>query len=170
MVGAGQLARMTSPAATELAVGFRLLADSAGDSAARVWPDVQLGDYRSLDDLRAFAAGCDVVTFDHEHVPPAHLAALEDAGVVLRPGPAALRFAQDKLAMREPLTELGVPCPRYEPVRDLATVEKFAQQVGWPVVLKAISGGYDGKGVWGCRTPAEAPEGVGLGPPVPAEG
>ena len=87
MVGAGQLARMTCPAATELAVGFRLLADSAGDSAARVWPDVQLGDYRSLADLRAFAAGCDVVTFDHEHVPPAHLAALEEAGVVLRPGP-----------------------------------------------------------------------------------
>jgi len=169
MVGAGQLARMTCPAATELAVGFRLLADSAGDSAAQVWPHVQVGDYRSLDDLRAFAAGCDVVTFDHEHVPPAHLAALEEAGVVLRPGPAALRFAQDKLAMRETLTELGVPCPRYEPVRDLATMEKFAQQVGWPLVLKATSGGYDGKGVWVCGSPAEAAEVLDLGLSLLAE-
>src|ERR1700744_2293103 len=134
MVGAGQLARMTCPAATELPIGFRLLADSADDSAARVWPDVQLGDYRSLDDLRAFAAGCDVVTFDHEHVPPAHLAALEDAGGALRPGPAPLRFAQDKLAMREALTELGVPCPRWASVADLADVEQFAGAGGGPGV------------------------------------
>jgi len=163
MVGAGQLARMTCPAATELAIGFRLLADTASDSAAQVWPRVEVGDYRSLADLRAFAAGCDVVTFDHEHVPAAHLAALEEAGVVLRPGPAALRFTQDKLAMRETLTELGVPCPRFEPVSDLATVEKFAEQVGWPVVLKAISGGYDGKGVWVCESPAEAKAVLGHG-------
>jgi 5-(carboxyamino)imidazole ribonucleotide synthase len=163
MVGAGQLARMTCPAATELSIGFRLLADGPDDSAALVWPDVEVGDYRSLDDLRAFAAGCDVVTFDHEHVPPAHLAALEEAGVVLRPGPAALRFAQDKLAMREALTELGVPCPRYTPVSDLTGVEQFAAQAGWPVVLKAISGGYDGKGVWICGTPAEAAEVLELG-------
>src|ERR1700761_6241264 len=177
MVGAGQLARMTCPAATELAVGFRLLADRPDDSAALVWPHVEVGDYRSLDDLRAFAAGCDVVTFDHEHVPPAHLRALEEAGVVLRPGPAALRFAQDKLAMRETLTELGVPCPRYAPVKDLAEVERFAAQSGarsdarsgWPVVLKAISGGYDGKGVWVCGTAAEASEVLGLGLPLLAE-
>ena len=169
MVGAGQLARMTCPAATELAVGFRLLADSAGDSAARVWPDVQIGDYRSLDDLRAFAASCDVVTFDHEHVPPAHLAALEEAGVVLRPGPAALRFAQDKLAMRETLTELGLPCPRWAPVADLAAVERFAASSGWPVVLKAVSGGYDGKGVWVCGSPAEAAGILDLGLSLLAE-
>ncbi len=81
MVGAGQLARMTCPAAAGLAIGFRVLAAAADDSAAKVWPDVRLGDYRSLDDLRGFAAGCDVVTFDHEHVPGPHLAALEEAGV-----------------------------------------------------------------------------------------
>ncbi|HEY0717460.1 MAG TPA: 5-(carboxyamino)imidazole ribonucleotide synthase [Streptosporangiaceae bacterium] len=169
MVGAGQLARMTCPAVTELAIGFRLLAGTAGDSAAQVWPDVQIGDYRSLDDLRSFAAGCDVVTFDHEHVPAAHLAALEEAGVVLRPGPAALRFAQDKLAMRETLTELGVPCPRYAPVADLAALERFAAGTGWPVVLKAISGGYDGKGIWVVSSPAEAAGVLDSGLPLLAE-
>jgi len=56
MVGAGQLARMTCPAAAGLAIGFRVLAAAADDSAAKVWPDVRLGDYRSLDDLRGFAA------------------------------------------------------------------------------------------------------------------
>ena len=155
MVGAGQLARMTAQAAIGLGVGFRVLAGSAADSAARVTRGTQIGDYRSLDDLRAFAAGGDVVTFDHEHVPGGHLAALEAAGVRVRPSAEALRFTQDKLAMRERLSGLGIDCPRFAPVSGIAEVEAFADGT-WPVVLKAVSGGYDGKGVWVCATPAQA--------------
>jgi 5-(carboxyamino)imidazole ribonucleotide synthase len=150
MVGGGQLARMTYQASIPLGIRFRVLADTAADSAAQVCPDTRIGDYRSLADLRSFAAGCDVVTFDHEHVPGEHLAALEEAGVRLAPGRAALRYTQDKLAMRQELTRLGVPCPRFAPVASPAEVAAFAGGVGWPVVLKAVSGGYDGRGVWVC--------------------
>jgi 5-(carboxyamino)imidazole ribonucleotide synthase len=156
MVGAGQLARMTSQAATGLGIGFRVLAASATDSAAQVCAGTVTGDYTSLSDLRAFAARCDVVTFDHEHVPAPHLAALEQAGQQVRPSAAALRYTQDKLAMRDRLSSLGVPCPRYAPVADQAEVTKAAADWGWPIVLKAVSGGYDGRGVWVCQTPAEA--------------
>jgi 5-(carboxyamino)imidazole ribonucleotide synthase len=155
MVGAGQLARMTSQAAAALGVSFRVLAGDAAESAAQVVAGTQLGDYRSVADLQEFAAGCDVLTFDHEHVPGPHLAALEQEGLNVRPGAAALRFTQDKLAMRERLAGLGVACPRFTPVRDLAGVEEFAGGA-WPVVLKAVSGGYDGKGVWVCETAAQA--------------
>src|SRR5580693_8367422 len=154
MVGAGQLARMTAQAAIGLGIGFSVLADSSDDSAAQVWAGTQLGDYRSLDDLRAFAAGCDVLTFDHEHVPGDHLAALEQAGVKVRPGAAALRLTQDKLVMRERLTALGIACPRFAPVTGTAAVQEFAGG-SWPVVLKAVSGGYDGKGVWVCESAAQ---------------
>jgi 5-(carboxyamino)imidazole ribonucleotide synthase len=155
MVGAGQLARMTAQAAVGLGVGFRVLAGSAADSAAQVAAGTVVGDYRSLQDLRAFAAGCDVVTFDHEHVPGAHLAALERAGVLVRPTAAALYFTQDKLAMRQRLAGLGVDCPRFAAVGDLAEIKEFAAGA-WPVVLKAVSGGYDGRGVWICDSAAEA--------------
>jgi 5-(carboxyamino)imidazole ribonucleotide synthase len=155
LVGAGQLARMTAQAAIGLGIGLAILADSPDDSAAQVWAGTRVGDYRSLDDLRAFAAGCDVLTFDHEHVPGDHLAALEQAGVQLRPGPAALRLTQDKLAMRERLTGLRIACPRFAPVIGLAAIEEFAAG-SWPVVLKAVSGGYDGKGVWVCESAAQA--------------
>ena len=163
IVGAGQLARMTCPAAAELGIGLRVLAAAPSESAAQVWPDVRLGDYRSLDDLRGFAASCDVLTFDHEHVPGPNLAALEQAGFVIRPGQAALRYTQDKLAMRERLTALGIRCPRYAPVSDLAGIERFAEAFGWPLVLKAVSGGYDGKGVWVCASRGEAAEVSGHG-------
>jgi 5-(carboxyamino)imidazole ribonucleotide synthase len=157
MVGAGQLARMTGQAAISLGIGFRVLAGSPDDSAAQVCAGVTVGDYTSAADLLAFASGCDVVTFDHEHVPGKLLAALEQV-VAIRPGATALGYTQDKLAMRERLTRLGVPCPRYAPVASLAEVTAFAGQTGWPVVLKAVSGGYDGRGVWVCQSAAAAAE------------
>src|SRR5579863_9457155 len=164
MVGAGQLARMTCQAAIPLGVRFRVLADSPADSAAQVCADTTVGDYRSLTDLQVFAAGCDAVTFDHEHVPAGHLQALERAAVPVHPGAAALHYAQDKLAMRRRLAELGIPCPRFAPAPGLPEVLDFAER--WPVVLKAARGGYDGKGVWVCETPGQAEEvlayGIGL--------
>src|SRR5512144_464 len=83
MVGAGQLARMTHRAAIDLGLTLRVLAGGRYESAAWVTAKVVVVDYRELADLRRFAAGCDVVTFDHEHVPPDHLAALAADGVVL---------------------------------------------------------------------------------------
>src|SRR5215831_13228575 len=160
MVGAGQLARMTCQAAISLGIGFRVLAETPADSAAQVCTGTVTGDYTALPDLVAFARECDVLTFDHEHVPGGHLAALERAaahgGPAVRPGRAALRYTQDKLAMRERLRALGVPCPRHAPVTDLDGVSACAADWGWPIVLKAATGGYDGRGVWVCRTPEEA--------------
>jgi 5-(carboxyamino)imidazole ribonucleotide synthase len=169
MVGAGQLARMTQQAAIALGQSVRLLAESADDGAALVASDVVVGDYRSLDDLRTFARGCDVVTFDHEHVPNAHIVALELDGVSVQPGSAALRFAQDKLAMRERLAALGIPCPRWAPVTDAAALAAFGDEVGWPLVLKATRGGYDGKGVWMVDDLAAAAELLASGTPLLAE-
>jgi 5-(carboxyamino)imidazole ribonucleotide synthase len=158
MVGAGQLARMTSQAATSLGITFRVLAASPHDSAAQVVAGTRVGDYRSLDDLRAFAAGCDVLTFDHEHVPGEHLATLTQESVPVHPNGAALRYAQDKLAMRTRLTELGVACPRFAPAATVCDVTRFAARWPWPVVLKATRGGYDGKGVWVCWSADDAAE------------
>ena len=169
MVGAGQLARMTHQAAIPLGQSLRILADSRDDGAALVAADVEVGDYRNLDDLRAFARGCDVVTFDHEHVPNEHVRALEADGVAVQPTSAALRFAQDKQAMRERLTALGIPCPRWTPVATVVDLEAFGAEVGWPLVLKSTRGGYDGKGVWIVADVDEASEVLTIGASFLAE-
>ncbi len=148
VVGGGQLARMMQQPAIALGIGLRVLATSMQDSAAQAVRDVRLGGHDDLAVLRAFAAGCDVVTFDHEHVPPAYLEALEADGVAVRPGPAALVHAQDKIVMREALTAAGVPCPLWAEVSTSSDVAAFAESAGWPVVLKTSRGGYDGRGVW----------------------
>ncbi len=154
VIGGGQLARMMAPPAIELALPLRLLAEAEGVSAAQVIPDQIVGDYTDLTTLRRVTEGCAVVTFDHEHVPTAHLRALEADGVAVRPGPDALVHAQDKAVMRARLGELGVPCPRNAVVGSPEEVERF----GFPAVLKTTRGGYDGKGVWVVRSAADCAE------------
>ena len=157
VVGGGQLARMMQQPAIALGIRLRLLADTMQDSAAQVIPDVVLGDYRDLTTLTKFASDCDVLTFDHEHVPTEHLVELLNAGTAVRPAPSALVHAQDKGTMRERLDSMGIAVPAWDRVESAADVERFAEQhSGWPVVLKATRGGYDGKGVWVVDDPGAA--------------
>ena len=147
IIGGGQLARMCAGPAAELGITLSVFAEAEDASAALVVPSSPVGDHTVAEAVHAFAQHCDVVTFDHEHVPAHVLDLLVAEGVELHPRPAALRFAQDKLAMRERLTELGIPCPRWTRADDVAEVTAFGDAVGWPVVAKTPRGGYDGKGV-----------------------
>jgi 5-(carboxyamino)imidazole ribonucleotide synthase len=184
MVGGGQLARMTQPAAIALGVRFAVLAGSPDEAAAQVVPSTTVADEKSLDDLRAFAAGCDVLTFDHEQVPLEHVRTLAAEGVVVRPGADALLHAQDKAVMRSRLTKTGIPVPRHAVVSAPDDVAAFAAELAVsreaaspadgsdlaaPVVLKTTRGGYDGKGVWVVTSLTRAGEPFRAGVPVLAE-
>jgi 5-(carboxyamino)imidazole ribonucleotide synthase len=155
MVGGGQLARMTHQAAIALGQSLRVLSTGPDESAALVAADVRLGDHRDLAALRDLADGASVVTFDHEHVPTEHLQALVDAGHRVAPGPAALVHAQDKLVMRRALAAAGEAQPAWAEAHTVHDVTAFAEDVGWPVVLKSPRGGYDGKGVFVVDGPDE---------------
>jgi len=157
---------MMAPAAARLGIRLRVLVESPDGSAAQVLADAPVGAAADEAAVRALVAPADggraaVLTFEHEHVPSALLAALEEEGVAVRPGPDALRHAQDKIVMRTRLAALGVPCPRWAPLavdagegaRELAA---FLEEVGGEAVVKTSRGGYDGKGVRVVRTPDDA--------------
>jgi 5-(carboxyamino)imidazole ribonucleotide synthase len=156
MVGGGQLARMTHQAAIGMGQSLRVLAVAADDGAALVAADAVIGAHTDLDALRNFAKGCDVVTFDHEHVPTEHIRALQAEGVVVHPSADALVHAQDKHVMRDRLSTFGAPVPLWRPVVSIADIESFVDNVGWPLVAKAATGGYDGRGVWTVDSLAQA--------------
>ncbi len=138
---------MMAPPAVALSLGLRVLAESPDASAALVVPQSPIGQATNLPELRLLAADCDVLTFDHEQVPPEHLLALDQDGAILRPSPQALQFAQNKLLMRQRLAELGLPSPAWARVQSSAELNEFGAAHGWPVVLKTPTGGYDGRGV-----------------------
>ncbi len=139
VIGAGQLARMSIAPATALGVDLLLLAADSQDSGAQIINHV-VGDYKDLETVRAFARRCDVVTFEHELIPLSIIKALEADGVVVRPSSSSFLYSQDKAAMRERLSTF--PSPGWQIVTSADQVKEF------PVMAKAISGGYDGRGVW----------------------
>jgi len=155
IIGGGQLARMSQQPAVALSITLSVLAESETASAALVVPHAPVGDHTDLETVRAFARDVDVVTFDHEHVPPEVISALIADGHPVHPGPEALLHAQDKIVMRRRLTELGIPCPRWTAAQTAADVAEFGAEIGWPVVAKTPRGGYDGKGVRRISSPAE---------------
>jgi 5-(carboxyamino)imidazole ribonucleotide synthase len=160
MVGGGQLARMTHQAAIALGQTLRVLATAADEPAAQVTPDVVIGSHTDLEDLRRVAAGAHVLTFDHEHVPTELLDKLVAEGVNVAPPPHALVHAQDKLVMRRRLEALGAPVPRYAGIHSLDELDAFARRLDaahdGPIVVKAVRGGYDGRGVQLARDLAHA--------------
>ncbi len=147
---------MTHQSAVALGQSLRVLAAGPSEPAALVASDVVLGRHDDLAALRRLAAGADVLTFDHEHVPVEHLRTLAAEGVAVYPSPDALAHAQDKLLMRRTMAGLGVPVPPFCAVTRPQDVVRFGAEHGWPCVLKAARGGYDGRGVWMLDTPAGA--------------
>jgi 5-(carboxyamino)imidazole ribonucleotide synthase len=127
---------MAGEAASALGLSMVVLAKHPDDAACDVAAEVVIGSPLVESDLRALAARCEVMTFDHEQVDLSLLRALVAEGVVVRPGVATLEVAVDKAHMRR----------------------AFATDHGWPVVLKAVRGGYDGKGVWPVNELAAAAE------------
>jgi 5-(carboxyamino)imidazole ribonucleotide synthase len=159
-VGAGQLARMASEAASALGIRTAVLAEHPDDAATAVAGTVLIGSPTRRQDLAALAACCDVVTFDHELVDLTLVAELAAGPVPVRPGVATLEMATDKACMRGRLRDAGVPVPAFAvlpegPDAGRAT-EAFAAEHGWPVVLKVARGGYDGRGVWTVDDPRQA--------------
>ena len=153
VIGGGQLARMMVPPALHLGLSISVLAEAEGSSAARA-ADV-VGDYRDAETVYAFAKTVDVVTFDHEHVPGEILHELERRGVRVHPRPDALQYAQDKIRMREKLTELGIPTPAWIATADPMDLDEFIAAHGGAAVVKTARGGYDGKGVRVVKSAAE---------------
>jgi 5-(carboxyamino)imidazole ribonucleotide synthase len=147
MIGGGQLARMTHQAAIALGQSLRVLATGPQEPAALVTPDVVIGSHTDIDALRRAADGATVLTFDHEHVPTEALETLVAEGVNVAPPPHALLHAQDKLVMRRRLEAMGAPIPRYTAISTAEDVVAFSAEVGGPVVIKTVRGGYDGRGV-----------------------
>jgi 5-(carboxyamino)imidazole ribonucleotide synthase len=150
---------MTYEAVSPLGLTLRVLADRADDSAGRIGADVEVGSPDELEALRRFAAGCDVVTFDHELVPPKCLTQLELDGHRLYPSAATMSLAQNKRRQHEELGAGGFPMPEFRVIETQDDLLDFGRTHGWPdrpVVAKAVRGGYGGRGVWVLNGETEA--------------
>lgn len=152
VLGAGQLARMLALDARRMGYRVRALGTEADGPAGQVCDEVVVAAPDDVDAACTFAAGCDVVTLDTEHIPADVLDAV-DRLVPVRPSPRVLRTVQDRLVQRRFLADLGVPQPRFADLVGAADLGEVVSAVGLPCVRKTRHAGYDGKGQARAYTP-----------------
>lgn len=154
ILGGGQLARMMALAGAPLGLRFLVL-DSTADACAAQFAPLLEADYRDEAALAEFARRVDVATFDFENVPAesAHWLA---GRVPVFPNPRALSVAQDRLAEKTLFRELGIPVPEFATVDTREELDAAIAAVGTPCILKTRRLGYDGKGQFRIKSPADA--------------
>jgi 5-(carboxyamino)imidazole ribonucleotide synthase len=169
ILGGGQLARMLALSGAPLGLRF-LVMDTAGDACAGQFAPMVVGDYRDEAALAEFASKVDVATFDFENVPAESAQWLAER-VPVFPNPRALAIAQDRLAEKTLFRELGIPVPEFAAVDTYEQLEAAVVSIGTPCILKTRRLGYDGKGQFRIKTPADVEAAwVALGAQAPKVG
>jgi 5-(carboxyamino)imidazole ribonucleotide synthase len=154
ILGGGQLARMLALSGAPLGLRFLVL-DATPDACAAQFAPLLQADYRDQKGLAEFAARVDVATFDFENVPAESAQWLADR-IPVFPSPRALSVAQDRLAEKSLFRELGIPVPEFAAVDSRAGLDAALAAIGTPCILKTRRLGYDGKGQFRIKSPADA--------------
>ncbi|MDS0259162.1 5-(carboxyamino)imidazole ribonucleotide synthase [Haloarcula sp. S1CR25-12] len=157
VVGGGQLGRMLGEAAAPLGVEL-VVADPTPDCPATpVVRDQLVGGFEDESTFRALAERADVLTFEIELADPDVLERVaEETDTPVHPAPETLRLIQDKLVQKRRLAAAGVPVPDFRGVDTAAELRAACEELGYPAMLKARTGGYDGRG----NVPVSGPDEV----------
>ncbi|MBD9468579.1 5-(carboxyamino)imidazole ribonucleotide synthase [Pseudoxanthomonas sp. PXM01] len=153
ILGGGQLARMLALSGAPLGLRF-LVMDTAPDACAGQFAPLLVGDYRDEAALAEFASKVDVATFDFENVP-AESAEWLAGRVPVFPNPRALAVAQDRLVEKTLFRELGIPVGAFADVDSLEALRAEVERLGGACILKTRRLGYDGKGQFRIKSPAD---------------
>lgn len=157
VVGGGQLGRMLGEAAAPLGIELVVTDPTPDPPAAPVVRDTLVGEFDDEATFRNLAERADVLTYDIELADPDVLEAVaEETGTPVHPSPEALGIIQDKLVQKRRLEAAGVPVPEFRQVDSEADLREACEELGYPAMLKAREGGYDGRG----NVPIESPDDV----------
>jgi 5-(carboxyamino)imidazole ribonucleotide synthase len=146
ILGGGQLGRMLALAARELGFRIAVLDPDEHAPATSIADSVEVGAYDDIDAARRLAAGCSVITYELEHVGQGMVAALDERRRPVRPGPYPLKLTADRLAERRFVEANQGHVAEWREVTGPGEVLQAAAELGYPLRLKAVRGGYDGRG------------------------
>ena len=143
---------MLAAAARKLDVPLHVLTPGAQDPATALASSVVLAELDDVAATRELARRSGAITFENEWVDLPALAPLSFDGVVFLPSLEALAPLVSKRCQRQLLQDLGLPCPRW---CDLPSSALLPEGFNYPLMAKASTGGYDGKGTAVLRCPED---------------
>jgi 5-(carboxyamino)imidazole ribonucleotide synthase len=145
ILGGGQLGMMLAEAVFALGADVRIFDPDPNAPALRRIAGSVSGAWTDLDALRAFADGCDVVTYEMEHIDTSALSKLT---CPIAPSIDVLEVTQDRVREKSFLRDAGLPHVAFVSARGASEIAERADEFGFPFILKTARGGYDGKGQW----------------------
>jgi 5-(carboxyamino)imidazole ribonucleotide synthase len=145
ILGGGQLGRMIAIAGRHL--GYRMVALDPDPNAptAAIADRLEVAPFDDVAAARRLAAESAVITYELEHVGPAVIAALDDRRRPIRPGPYPLKLTADRLAERRFVEANEGRVAEWREVAGPADLMEAIAELGYPLRLKAVRGGYDGR-------------------------
>ena len=155
MVGGGQLGRMFAMAAMQMGYNVVVFCGSPDEPAGQVATSTVCGDLRDRQTVESFARQCDVITLEFENIPAETMQWCSDFAPT-HPSHQVLATAQDRLIEKQTFADAGLQVTPFSPVDSAESVCGFADQHGWPVIVKTARSGYDGKGQYRLNDAADA--------------
>jgi len=155
ILGAGQLGKMICEAARDLKLDISLLDKSADCPAAKICTNFIKGDFTNYDDVLAFGLDKDIISIEIENVNIEALKSLEEKGKDVYPKPASLAIIKDKGLQKQFYIQHKFPSGEFKLFSSTNLLKEavLKNELKLPLVWKARTGGYDGKGVAIIKSP-----------------
>ncbi|MDW7673001.1 MAG: 5-(carboxyamino)imidazole ribonucleotide synthase [Bacillota bacterium] len=146
IIGGGQLGKMMTVAAKKMGFRVVILDPTKNCPAAQVADKQIIASYDDKDNIKKLVTSCNVVTYEFEHIDSKSLVSLALAGYPIYPAPTTLQLIQNKFTQKQKLQKAGLPVASFMAIHSKDDIERAAELFGFPLLLKACTGGYDGKG------------------------
>lgn len=146
ILGGGQLARMILENCYKFGFEFQILSNEENSPAGKITRHEIVGDWNDENCLSEFANSCDLITAENEFIDFYKIKFLENLGKEVHPGSEIIQLIQDKFSQKQTLRRINIPVANFESIQTIKDLLNFAEQNGYPIILKSRTMGYDGKG------------------------
>lgn len=146
IIGGGQLGQMMLLEAKKMGF-YAVVLDPTNDCPCHSICDEHIvADFDDEEAFQILAEKTDVITYEFEHINAKALERLEEKGYKVYPTAASLEVIQDKLTQKEAMLKANLPVPDFMKIENIEDMKSAGEKYGYPYMLKARTGGYDGKG------------------------
>lgn len=156
IIGGGQLGKMMTMAAKQMGFQVIVLDPTPRCPAGQIADKQIIASFTDSQALRDLARECEVLTYEFEHIDSQTLISLEAEGLTVYPTPQSLKIIQNKYTQKKKLVQADILVPRFQKIQNLSDLWQAGEKFGYPLIVKSVYGGYDGKGNWQLTKAEEA--------------
>ncbi|WP_429971896.1 5-(carboxyamino)imidazole ribonucleotide synthase [Fructilactobacillus sp. Tb1] len=147
IIGGGQLGRMMAEAAKPMGYTVIILDPNPDSSAGKVSDAQIVADYDDRAALKELAEKSDVVTYEFENVDLDGIETIKSLTAIPQ-NSNILKTTSNRILEKNFLKNLNIPVAPFAEIKSIEDLKLQSEKLGYPLILKTTTGGYDGHGQW----------------------